>query len=194
MGETEREGRQYWVERKKEGVYITDPERRRYFGVGKQWFWLTGQGNPFDEDVLVPQKIADELSGLARLVRENEIALLKERVKVGIGDLLSFLEACPGETYPIDPESLSIGKSAEELDPEEKKAVEEVILAEFGLTKGKLEKEKIREYESQASEDATVPGKIRIEVFETNKEGVYLQKLTFSDGEIRWVAGADTKI
>ncbi|MDP3888815.1 MAG: hypothetical protein Q8Q24_02110, partial [bacterium] len=76
----------------------------------------------------------------------------------------------------------------------ELKAVKEILLQELGLSEGTLEERKVRDYVSQPSKDATVPGEIRVSVYETSRDGLYFQELTFPDNQKRWMVGPDQDV
>ena len=70
MTEKEEAGRKYLVQEEKTGIYVSDTgTQQRFFKVGGQWFWFAGEGNPFDEDVIVPPETAGYLS---RIVEEAQ--------------------------------------------------------------------------------------------------------------------------
>lgn len=127
--------------------------------------------------------------------REN-LEAFREKFKAGLEETLELAEMFQ-ETLPIDPYSMGIEeRTFEELSPEEKIIARQVIFSELGLNAENLGESILREYITTASEDATAPGKIKVSVFKIGgeNEGIFLQELTFSDGEKRWVVGPDQNI
>jgi hypothetical protein len=115
----------------------------------------------------------------------------------GLADLLELLELRPEQ--PLAPDPFSMGfdeRTLEELNPDELGIVRRSLFYNLGIDTNKLEKFLVRQYSTPAPEDAKVPGEIKVDVYRTNKEvdGIFLQELTFTDDEKRWVIGPDVDI
>lgn len=130
-----------------------------------------------------------------RETKSKQLEVFKENFKNGLGDLLELLEISPDAPLPPDPYSLGFDeRTFEDLDRQEKEAAQEILYQQLGLDPERLDDFKVREYISKAPDQARVPGKISVVVYRTNKEDVFLQELTFEDGEKRWVVGPDLDI
>lgn len=125
---------------------------------------------------------------------EKQTEIFREDYKRGLSDLFVLVEQISEPLSP-DPGSMGIDdRTFEELMEWEKKEAEKVIYEELRLEIDKLNEVVVREYTTQAVESARVPGEIKVRVFETNKDGMFLQELTFKDNEKRWVVGPDQDI
>ena len=107
-----------------------------------------------------------------------------------------FLEAEPEDPIPPNPSSMGAGdeRTLEELSPEELEAAEVILFERFGVNRNAKEARLVRNYESFAPEEATLPGRIKVSVYRTKEEGVFLQELTFLDNAKRWVLGPNKDI
>lgn len=67
MTEKEEADREYLITKEGIGTYVTDVRtKQRFLKVRGQWFWLTGEGNPFGEDVILPPAAAEYLSKIVK--------------------------------------------------------------------------------------------------------------------------------
>lgn len=75
MTEKDQANREYFIKDEEIGTFVTDVKtQQRFFrvgGKGGQWFWLTGEGNPFDEDVILPLAAAEYLSGVVEVAKKE---------------------------------------------------------------------------------------------------------------------------
>jgi hypothetical protein len=98
------------------------------------------------------------------------------------------------EPLPPDPSSMGLGEiNLEELSDEQILIVRETVFTTLGVNPID-ETATHRTYQAEAPQEATVPGQIDIKVFRTNREGTFLQEMTYQDGKQRWVIGSDTNI
>lgn len=117
------------------------------------------------------------------------------KYKKGLEELLEHLETFGPSPVPPDPSSLDMDdeRTLEELEIDELQRVESVLCKTLGVDIQNPDFE-VRRYNSFARMEAKVPGKIEVRVLKTNRERVFLQEMTFLDGEVRWVVGGDTNI
>lgn len=128
-------------------------------------------------------------------VSDEQLEKFSEGFRIGLSDLLELLEVSCEDPLAIDPYSMGIDeRNFEQLSAQEKAEAEKLIYEMLGLETENLSRLKTREYVSETSGDATIPGEIKVSVFNTNIEGVYLQELVFADGEKRFVLGPDKNI
>ena len=97
-------------------------------------------------------------------------------------------------TFAPDPSSMGLGETnLEGLTDEEISVVRATVFEILGVDP--LGETAIhRTYQTEAPQEAAVPGKIDVKVFGTNREGTFLQEMTYQDGKQRWVVGPDTNI
>ena len=111
-------------------------------------------------------------------------------------ELIKLLDAglCDDEPLPPDPSSMGLGETnLEELTDEEILIVRETVFATLGVNP--IDERAIhRIYQTEAPQEAVVPGKIDVKVFVTNRESTFLQEMTYQDGKQRWVVGPDNNI
>lgn len=113
----------------------------------------------------------------------------------GIDEMLEMAEFLLDSPKPLDPYSMGFDeRTIDQLSAVEKTIAQQVIYQKFGLTTEKLEEARIKTYITQAPKDAKVPGEIKVEMFRTNKENIFLQELTFQNGDKSWVIGPDQNI
>lgn len=75
-GQEEPEERRFSVRITKNGTFVTEvtnPDMVNEFfrTPNGSWFWLSGRGNPFDEDVAITGKTAKDLSGIVKTSQES---------------------------------------------------------------------------------------------------------------------------
>lgn len=122
---------------------------------------------------------------------ENHNEEFREAFGKGLDDLLNLLEVAGDTPLPVDPSSMGVDeRTFEELSEAEKKLAQGVIYERLGLDPDKLPEAKVRDYTTQAPEQ----GEIQVTVFRTNNEELFLQELTFADGEKRYMLGPDQDI
>ncbi len=124
---------------------------------------------------------------------DNNLEAFRSYIEEEIDNLFGTPEMLD-TVRPIDPWCMRLEKPMEELNLGEKKIIEQAIFKTAGLEPQTLEESKIRQYEAHGKEGTKGAGKIYIEVFRTNQEEVFLQKLTYPDGEIRWAVGPDENL
>lgn len=113
----------------------------------------------------------------------------------GIDEMIEMADFLFDLPKPPDPYSMGFDeRTIDQLGEDEKAIVQRVIYQKFGLTPEKLAETRIRSYSTQAPEDAKVPGEIKVEMFRTNKEDIFLQELIFQNGDKSWVIGPDQNI
>lgn len=96
---------------------------------------------------------------------------------------------------PIDPSSMGFDvRTMGELTPIEKDVARQLVFQRLGIDPNKLEEYRTRQYTTFPVEDVPAPGEIKAEVYRTNTEDIFLQELTFPDGEKRWLLGPDQDI
>ncbi len=101
---------------------------------------------------------------------------------------------CDDEPLPPDPSSMGMGEtSLEELTDDELSVVRETLFKKLEVNP--LDpKATHRTYQTEAPQEASVPGEINVRVFKTNREEAYLQEMTFQDGKRRWTIGPDSNM
>lgn len=118
---------------------------------------------------------------------DKELQAFGEKMHEGIQDMLMFLEAAPEIPRPVDPASMGIDdRTVEELSPQEKAKLREVLLQSVGLEETVLDQVTHREYTTSES--------IQVTVYHTDLDDIYLQELNFPDGETRFMLGPDMNI
>lgn len=127
--------------------------------------------------------------------KEGYLEEFGERYKNGLEDFLGLLEELDSLPIPPNPSSLDMNddRDFEDLEPDELQKVKSILYKRLEVGENKI-KSPIRNYESQASPEAKVPGMIKVSVLKTNMENVVLQEMIFSDGATRWVVGPDINI
>lgn len=127
---------------------------------------------------------------------DKELEAFGEKIQEGIQDMLMFLSVAPEIPRPVDPASMGIDeRTMEELSPQEKAKIREVLLQSIGLNESILEKARLREYTTSTSEGTTSTSEpIQVVVYQTDLADVYLQQLNFTDGEVRFMLGPDLNI
>lgn len=126
--------------------------------------------------------------------KEESPKNFKEKFKAGLKDIIDMAEQGQSPAS-IDPFTMGTGeKNYEEQTTEEKKIAKQLFLSELGLEEKKLQEFIVREYSTTAPEYAIAPGEIKASVFKTNQEGVFLQRLTYTDKQEYWVVGPDQDI
>lgn len=127
--------------------------------------------------------------------KEQQLEIFKANFEHDIDEMLELADFLFDVPKPPDPYSMGFDeRTIDELTNEEKVIAQEVIYQKFGLTPEGLNKARIKTYTTRASEEAKVPGEIKIEMFRTNREDIFLQELTFQDGHKSWVIGPDQNI
>lgn len=126
---------------------------------------------------------------------QKETEEFRVNFRAGVDDLVDLIESMPGLDLALDPLTMGFDERGwEELTSDEKRAAEEIINQkfQFGLD-GQLRR-KIREYKTFPSDRATVPGEIRVLVYETEYENIFLHEFLFVDGEKRWKIGPNKNL
>ena len=117
--------------------------------------------------------------------REKQLEVFKANFEHGIDEMLELADFLFDIPKPPDPYSMGF---------DEKAVAQQVIYQKFGLTPEIRDEARLRTYTTQAAEDAKVPGEIKVDMFKTNQENLFLQELTFQDGHKSWVIGPDQNI
>lgn len=131
---------------------------------------------------------------------ENEaehIEVFKSDFKEGLDELLDNAEILLDIPRPPDPVSMGFDeRTIEELGEAERIVVKGILFERLGIDHQQPDKSRIREYITQTPPDTKFPGEIKVSVYRTTQEeeGIYLQELTFPDGEKRWVIGPNQNI
>ena len=98
---------------------------------------------------------------------------------------------------PPNPFDFGIGddRIVDNLSPEEVEILRKIVFNELGVEEGNPDYVQ-RHYVSKGSPESPAPGDIKVTVFRTNREsdGLFLQELTFPDGQKRLVVGVDKNI
>lgn len=100
------------------------------------------------------------------------------------------------EDLPLPPDPYSMGireTNLEELNREQLSAVRDILFGALGVDREDPSFLQ-RVYKTEAPQGALVPGEISATVFKTNREGLFLQELTYADSQQRWVIGPDVNI
>ncbi len=127
--------------------------------------------------------------------REKQLEVFRANFEHGIDEMLELADFLFDIPKPLDPYSMGFDERViDELSDDEKAVAQQVIYQKFGLTPESLEEAKIKAYTTQAPDDAKIPGDIKVEIFRTNREDIFLQELTFQDGHKSWVIGPDQNI
>ena len=124
---------------------------------------------------------------------DPRLAEFRLRVEGGVGDFLDFVAEFGDTPLPPDPSSMMDDpRSMEELLSDEQMVVRDVVYSALGLHgSGDIE---VRRYETEAPPEARVPGKVRVTVSRTNREGIFIHEMVFPDGALRWAVGPDVDI
>ncbi|MBI2040453.1 hypothetical protein HYT18_05290 [Candidatus Microgenomates bacterium] len=127
--------------------------------------------------------------------QEEQLETFRANFKYGIDEMLELADFLFDIPKPLDPYSMGFDERAiDELSDEEKAVAKQVIYHKFGLNPDRIDEARIRTYTTKAAEDSKVPGEIKVDVFKTNQENLFLQELTFQDGHKSWVIGPDQNI
>ncbi len=127
--------------------------------------------------------------------RERQLEVFRANFEHGIDEMLELADFLFDIPKPPDPYSMGFDERAiDELTDDEKAVAEQVIYQKFGLNPERIDEARLRTYTTQAAEDAKVPGEIKVAMFKTNQENLFLQELTFQDGHKSWVIGPDQNI
>lgn len=107
-------------------------------------------------------------------------------------NFIDFLDLAKIVGEPMSPDHLTMDlfeRGWDDLTEDEKLEVREVIYGELGLLADRLDQYRVRDYVTHTGPDADVQGKIKVSVYKTNKEGIFLQELTYEDGKKSWLVG-----
>lgn len=126
--------------------------------------------------------------------RDQRLQEFRRQVEAGFDDFIDNLEVFGNTPLSPDPSMMIEGedRSMEDLSPDEQMEVRDVVYKNLGLDT--LEDIEERKYESEAPPEVNVPGKIKVTVLRTNRPGVYMHEMVFSDGALRWAIGPNTDI
>ena len=128
-------------------------------------------------------------------LKEKQLEIFRGDFELGIDEMLEMADFLFDNPKAPDPYSMGFDERAiDELSDDEKAVAQQVIYQKFGLIPESLEEARIKAYSTQAPEDAKVPGEVKVEMFKTNQENLFLQELTFQDGHKSWVIGPDQNI
>lgn len=121
-----------------------------------------------------------------------EITEFKDRFSAGLQDALDFF---PGDDFLIlQPLNLNIeddARSVDELSTEEQSALNEIIIETLEIDFENQESiVKSYEFEGPIQEDDT-PSTVKVSVYTTNKENLFLHKVTYDNGAIVYAVGPE---
>lgn len=131
---------------------------------------------------------------------ENEakhIEVFKLNFKEGLDELLDNAKLLLDIPRPPDPVSMGFDeRTLEELTEAEKVVIRDTLFERLGIDPLQLDRSRIRNYKTETPDGIKFPGKIDVSVYRTTQAGeeIFLQELTFPDGEKRWVIGPDQDI
>lgn len=134
-------------------------------------------------------------SGKERGISPEELETYESRYRAGLQNFLLFLEDFADIPRVPDPSAIDMGdeRTFEELSEGEMKVIKQALYEEFAIDPIKQDTV-VRTYQTEAPSEATVPGPIKATVFKTNRKGVFLQELVYSDNAVRYAAGPDMDI
>lgn len=126
--------------------------------------------------------------------RSEHLEAFRESFRSGLEEMLEMAEFLFDKPKAPDPYSMGIdSRTMDELDEDEMQIAWELTCQALGLDPENLEPHEIRSYTTHAQPKAKVPGQIRVRVYRS-EIGLFLQELTFSNGEKSWVIGPDQNI
>lgn len=113
----------------------------------------------------------------------------------GIDEMLEMADFLFDRPKPLDPYSMGFDdRTIDELTDQEKLIAREVIYQKLGIASGELGETSVRSYSTEAAENSKTPGEIKVAVFITNTPDIYLQELTYHNGDQSWVIGPNQDI
>lgn len=104
-----------------------------------------------------------------------------------------FLIVEMGERASIETilESIEDERLFSELSDQEKEKALQVFEKELGFKQAKEKDLLFKEYSMQGTPDSPGEGKIKVEVFRTNQEDVFLRRYTYANGDTSWSLGPE---
>ncbi len=129
-----------------------------------------------------------------RAERAKYLEEFRNQYEEAFDGFLEFLTEFGDTPLPPDPSSMGFDeRSLEELDRDELGTIRDILHTKLGI-KVLDEDTLVRSYTTNAPEDATAPGEMKIDVLKTNIEGTFLQEIKYADNMVRWVIGPDQDI
>lgn len=111
------------------------------------------------------------------------------------GAFEDYLELVAISDFPlaVDPFSMGIDeRTIDEITPDERQIVWQTVCNELGVSPVcvMMEKHFVRSYDTKTEQGE----KIGVTVISTQREGIFLHILTYTDGEVRWMLGPNVNI
>lgn len=119
---------------------------------------------------------------------QSDVEKFEEEFRSSLGESVDLLETQGPQGYvAIDPLLFSLGETTiDEMSPHEKGAIGRAVWSYFGLPKGRaFIPNRVRTYNSYSE----IHGDIKVRVYRSSFEDVFMHELVFKDGQKRFVIG-----